>query len=135
MQKIDGLKQLLGQQQTPLSIKTFATRLMDDLANCHCLIYGKDPHRILAQLALISDSLHYETFDKRIDLSVEGKIIIADDLPLHYCLQGNQFAAKGRCSILPRVCGVDLYLNHYNENKGMIRQNFSFSVKKLFQQR
>ncbi|NOQ35037.1 MAG: hypothetical protein GQ569_03985 [Methylococcaceae bacterium] len=131
MREIHGLKQLYDSQQNALPIDKLAELLMDDLANCHCVIYGENQQQILAKLDLVPDSLFYERFDKRIDLSVAGQITSNEHPPLTYCLQGKNFSISGRCSVLPQVCGVDLYLSHYDENDGFARQNFSVPLKKL----
>lgn len=133
MRQIHGLKQLCKDQRNDLSTKKLATLLIKDLADCYCLIYGSQ-QQILAKLNLIPNSLHYEPFDKRIDLAVEGKIRVTDSPPLTYHLIGNNFSLSGRCSLLPQICGVDLYLTHYQKNTKIAWQNFSFSVKKLYQE-
>ena len=88
----------------------------------------------LAELKIIPGSLYYEMFDQRIEFTVAGEIENNQFVPLTYKVQGNKFGFYGRCSTIPRVCGVDLYLNQsYTQKVGdMIRQNFSVSVKKLF---
>lgn len=134
MRQIHGLTQLSDSQQSFLPIDKLAMLLMKDLTNCHCLIYGENQHQILARLDLVADSFFYDQFDKRIDLAVAGKIISTEHPPLTYCLSGLVFSITGRCSILPKVCGVDLYLSHYDESNGLARQYFSISVKKLHQQ-
>ena len=131
MRQIHGLKQLGRLQEGYLSVDELAVLLMKDLGNCDCLIYGRQ-QQILAKLNLIADSLFYEPFDKRIDLIVEGKIIETHYPPLTYHLRGNDFSLSGRCSLLPQVCGVDLYLTHYQKETTRVWQNFSFSVKKLY---
>jgi len=64
---------------------------------------------------------------------VSGPIIRNDCVPLTYRLQGKQFGVSGRCSLLPMVCGVDLYLQRsYTGVVGDIaRQRFSFHLKPL----
>jgi hypothetical protein len=72
-------------------------------------------------------------FDQRIDLIVAGPILRNDCVPLIYRLQGEQFAISGRCSMIARVCGVDLYLQRsYTGVIGDIaRQKFSIALKPL----
>ncbi len=114
--------------------------LLSDLRHCRCTIYGcigDDDQIVLAELDLLPNGLEYEMFDQRIDLVVAGPILRADCVPLTYCLQGDQFSITGRCSMIARVCGVDLYLQRsYTGVVGDIaRQKFAIPVKELLPMR
>lgn len=89
---------------------------------------------LLAELKIIPDSLYYDMFDQRIEFTVAGEIVNDQFVPLIYIVQGELLTFHGRCSTIPQVCGVDLYLNaSYTGTKAdMVRQKFSVSVKKLF---
>ncbi len=134
MRHVQGLERLCAAETDYLNIEKLTGLLLKDLRDCHFSIYGQSPQQLLAQLDLASDGLFYEQFDKRIDLTLHGKIACKDSPPLTYSLQGEHLAISGRCSILPQVCGVDLYLNHYDEETGEVRQNFSIQVKQLHRQ-
>ena len=134
MRQIQGLTQLCANTDSYITLDKLATLLLADLENCRFFIYGESSQEILAQLNLAVDGLLYEQFDKRIDLIFQGIVISKAQPPLSYCLKGEHFSISGRCSVLPQICGVDLYLNHYDEDNGWIRQNFSISLKKLQQQ-
>jgi len=136
MRQEHGLEVLLQQESRHLSAKILAQLLLDDLQDCCCKIYGKKTNEVpvlLAELNLIADSLYYDKFDQRIDFIVMGDIINTDYVPLIYSVDGQVFSLKGRCSMIRRVCGVDLYLNKtYTGRLGdSVRQSFSVSVKKL----
>jgi hypothetical protein len=110
--------------------------LLNDLENCLCSIFGKTKVEVpvlLAELKIVPQSLYYEMFDQRIDFEVSGKIINYQYVPLTYVVQGDKYSFNGRCSIIPKVCGVDLYLSkNYTQHTGdVVRQKFSISVKKL----
>lgn len=133
-----GLEKLRRQQPGLLNAQKLAELLLADLRHCHCSIYGcigDDERVLLAELDLLPDSLIYEMFDQRVDLIVAGPILRADCVPLTYRLQGEQFAISGRCSMIARVCGVDLYLQRsYTGVVGDIaRQKFAIPVKSLLQ--
>lgn len=134
MRHIQGLERLCATETDYLNMERLARLLLKDLSDCHFFIHGQDPQQTLAQLELTTDGLFYEQFDKRIDLTLQGRIVCKDSPPLTYTLKGKHIAISGRCSVLPQVCGVDLYLNHYDEATGEVRQNFSIPVKKLYQQ-
>lgn len=136
MRQIHGLEKLIEQQPGRLNAQKLAELLLADLRACRCSIYGTigdDDKVLLAELDVLPDSLTYEMFDQRIDLIVEGPILRNDCVPLIYRLQGEQFAISGRCSMIARVCGVDLYLQRsYTGVIGDIaRQKFSIALKPL----
>lgn len=136
MRQIHGLEKLIEQQPGRLNAQKLAELLLTDLHGCRCSIYGTigdDDRVLLAELDLLPDSLAYEMFDNRIDLIVAGPILRNDCVPLIYRLQGEQFAISGRCSMIARVCGVDLYLQRsYTGVIGDIaRQKFSIALKPL----
>ncbi|MDT4288895.1 hypothetical protein RO575_04955 [Methylomonas sp. MO1] len=138
MRKIHGLEKLVEQQPARLNAQILAELLLTDLHQCRCSIYGTigdDDRVLLAQLALLPGGIEYEMFDQRIDLVVAGPILRNDCVPLVYRLQGEQFALSGRCSMIARVCGVDLYLQRsYTGVVGDIaRQKFAIPLKPLLQ--
>ncbi|OAI06031.1 hypothetical protein A1353_10105 [Methylomonas methanica] len=138
MRQIHGLEKLVEQQPGRLNAPKLAELLLTDLRECRCSIYGTigdDDKVLLAELGLLPESLEYEMFDQRIDLIVAGPILRNDCVPLIYRLQGEQFAISGRCSMIARVCGVDLYLQRsYTGVIGDVaRQKFSIPLKPLLQ--
>ncbi len=136
MRQLHGLENLRQQYPGRLNAQALAGLLLTDLASCHCTIYGcigDDNQVVLAELGLLTDSLAYEMFDQRIDFIVAGPIQRADCVPLTYCLQGQVFSITGRCSMIARVCGVDLYLQRsYTGVVGDIaRQKFAIPISPL----
>ena len=136
MKQIYGLQKIRRQHPERLSAAKLAEILLSDLQHCYCEIYGcigEDDKIPLAKLGLLPESLQYEMFDQRIDLCVAGPILRADALPLTYRLQGRVFAITGRCSMISRVCGVDLYLqaSYTGVVDDIARQKFSIAVPPL----
>jgi len=137
MRQEQGLDRLVENFSGILSAKKLSRLLLDDLVDCQCSIYGKmvdEKTVLLAELKIVKDSLTYEMFDQRIDFIVIGEIINDQYFPLTYQVKGNLYGFQGRCSTIPKVCGVDLYLSKtYTECIGdSVRQHFSIPVKKLF---
>ena len=133
MKQLHGLEKLKQQYPGTLNAAKLAEILLDDLRDCQCTIYGcidDDEQIVLAKLNLLPETLNYESFDQRIDLNVAGQILRNDCVPLTYCLKGRLFSITGRCSIIARVCGVDLYMCHnYSQQIGdTVRQRFSVSI-------
>ena len=136
MKQLHGLENLAQSLRKPINVSQLAQTLIDDLQQCECTIYGciaDDPYVELARLQLLPETLNYEMFDQRIDLNVAGVILRDDCVPLTYRLSGKQFAITGRCSMIARVCGVDLYLHSsYTGRVGdFARQRFSLAVPAL----
>ena len=136
MKQFHGLDKLKLPHDGALKTNNLAELLSNDLQHCQCQIYGcigDDDKILLATLDLLPDSLNYDAFDQRIDLIVTGPILRNDCVPLTYRLQGKNFAISGRCSMIARVCGVDLYLQaSYTGIVGDIaRQKFSVAIKPL----
>ncbi|WP_198243052.1 hypothetical protein [methane-oxidizing endosymbiont of Gigantopelta aegis] len=131
MKKLHGIDVLFKPCQRVLTDRRIADVLLKDLAHCRFYIYGdyKGEHIILAELVLQEESLQYEPFDKRIDLSMAGVIKRTDSVPLTYRLQGEVFGVSGRCSVIPKVCGVDFYMGQsYSGNVGE-RIQMKFKIK------
>lgn len=139
MKRFHGLAQL-GQRLEGKSNGHFlAELLMQDLQQAQCRIFGSiaaGDQILLATLSLLTDSVNYDSFDQRLDFTVAGPILRNDCVPLTYRLQGGAFGISGRCSMIARVCGVDLYLQRsYTGIVGdMARQKFSIAIKPLLQQ-
>ena len=137
MRQVFGLNELLGGCSGNLTIKVLTGLLLEDLKNSHCLIIGEtadDESVVLANMPIIADTLYYEMFDQRIEFVVAGPILVSNYPALTYRVKGECFGFYGRCSTIPKVCGVDLYLSRsYTEVIGDVaRQKFSVSVTKLF---
>lgn len=136
MKQFHGLDKLCSSQQGWLKPRDLASALLGDLQDCQCRIFGcidDDDRILLATLILLPESLYYDAFDQRIDFIVAGPISRNDCVPLTYRLQARAFAITGRCSMIARVCGVDLYLQRsYTGVIGDIaRQKFSIDIKAL----
>ena len=137
MRNISGLENLRSQLPERLNVQKLAELLLHDFRRCHCCIYGnsedEDKNLLLAELFLLPETLVYDNFDHRIDFVVRGVILRADHVPLTYCLQAENLAICGRCSVIPKVCGVDLYLQQsYTCMVGDIAsQKFAIPVKPL----
>ena len=136
MRQEQGLNVLIQGYSGRITSTVLSRLLLNDLENCLCSIFGKtkeDVPVLLAKLKIVHQSLYYEMFDQRIDFEVSGEIINHQHVPLTYVVQGGKYSFSGRCSTIPKVCGVDLYLSKsYSKHIGdKVRQKFSISVKKL----
>ncbi len=139
MRKYKNLDLLLKQHGNDVNKMQFADLLINDLKQACCLIFGetKDEQAVLlAELKIQADSLDIHTglFQHQIEFVVEGEIVNDQYPALTYRVHGNTVEFYGRCSTIPQVCGVDLYLHKsYTAKAGdMAIQKFTIPVSKLF---
>lgn len=139
MRKYQHLDLLINNHNETVDKAAFAALLIDDLKQSCCLIYGKTDDEqpvLLAELTTQTDSLHLHTgfLHQRIEFVVRGKIINEQYPPLTYSVKGSTCGFHGRCSTIPQICGVDLYLDKsYTEKVGdEVKQKFTMPVNKLF---
>ncbi len=136
MRQYQGLDAFTVSPIRRLSTTALAAWLAEDLQQAQCLIYGRNLSEdavALAQLQLQAKSWLYHPIEQRIDFIVEGYIFRNDYLPLIYYLQGQKFSVSGRCSMIGKVCGVDLYLSasYTGEVGDFVQQRFSLPLKQL----
>ena len=139
MRREKGLQKLIENYSGRLGVDTLAGLLLADLKVATFSIFGNPENEadiLLSKLKIVPDSLYYEGFEKRIDFTVTGQIMANQCVPLTYRVQGDKYYFYGRCSTIPRVCGIDLYLSRsYTEKVGDIAwQRFSIDVNALFKQ-
>ncbi len=139
MRKYKNLELIVKQHNDALNIELFSNLLMDDLKQSCCLIFGEtidEEFVLLAELKIQRDSLFLSTgmFHQRIEFVVEGEIVNDQYPPLTYRVNGSNFLFYGRCSTIPQICGVYLYLDKsYTEKVGdCVKQKFTIPVNKLF---
>ncbi len=139
MRKYQNLKLLAKRYNGVVDKIVFADLLVDDLKQSGCFIFGEtidDQQVLLAELKTQPDSLSLNQgmFHQHIEFVVEGEII-SDQYPaITYSVNAATFRFYGRCSTIPQICGVDLYLDKsYTEKVGdCVKQKFSIPVSKLF---
>jgi len=138
MKRFHGLQDFADQTAGPLSYRALADWLLPRFTKAYCEIFGNlaDAPLLLARLDLIPQTLDYDAFDQRLDFVVGGTILRNDCVPLTYRLAAGEFGISGRCSMIGKVCGVDLYLQRsYTGTVGDIaRQKFSIDLKTLLTQ-
>jgi len=117
----------------------FSDLLIDDLKESSCSIFGETADEqavLLAELKIQMDSLdlHSGMFHQHIEFVVDGAIINDQYPALTYTVKGGTVLFFGRCSTIPQVCGVDLYLDKsYTDKEGdYVKQKFTIPVNKLF---
>ena len=117
----------------------FADLLVDDLKQSNCLIFGETTDEqpiLLAELKTQVESikLYSGLLHQRVEFVVEGAIINDQYPALTYSVNGATFRFYGRCSTIPQVCGVDLYLDKSYTGKvgDYVKQKFIIPVNKLY---
>ena len=139
MRKYQDLELLVKGYYGVVNKAVFGDLLLDDLKQSCCLIFGETVNEqtvLLAELKIQADSLYLDSgmFHQHIEFVVEGKIVNDQYPPLTYSVNGSTFRFYGRCSTIPQICGVDLYLDKsYTEKVGdCVKQKFTIPVYKLF---
>ncbi len=139
MRKYKNLEQLVQCHFGDVNKTVFANLLVEDLKQSCCLIFGQTADEqavVLAELKTQVDSLKIDSgmFHQRIEFVVEGEIVNDQYPPLTYSVNAGTFQFYGRCSTIPQICGVDLYLDKsYTEKTGdYVKQKFTIPVSRLF---
>jgi len=139
MRKYQNLNLLIKHNSGVENKTRLADLLVDDLKQSSCLIFGETSDEqsiLLAELIAQKDSIKVCSglFHLHIEFVVEGKIINDQYPALTYTVNGATFRFYGRCSTIPQVCGVDLYLDKsYTGKMGdSVKQKFTIPINKLF---
>ena len=139
MREYQNLELLVKRHNGAVNKTVFGDLLINDLKHSCCLIFGETVDEqpvLLAELKIQADSLYLDSgmFHQRIEFEVEGEIVNDQYPPLTYSVNGDTFRFYGRCSTIPQICGVDLYLDKsYTEKVGdRVKQKFTIPVYKLF---
>ncbi len=117
----------------------FSDLIMDDLKQSSCMIYGENADEelvLLAELKTQIDTIKLNSglFQQSIEFVVEGKITNDQYPAITYSVHGTTFRFYGRCSTIPQVCGVDLYLdkNYTGKSGDYVKQKLTIPVSKLY---
>ncbi len=139
MRKYKNLKLLVKHYDGILNKSKFSDLLAADLKQACCKIFGETIDEeliLLAELRIQENSLSHSSglFQQNIEFVVTGKIINDQFPALTYRVDTGTFQFFGRCSTIPQVCGVDLYLDKsYTEKVGdCVKQKLSVPVNHLF---
>ncbi len=139
MRKYQHLDRLIKHNSGVGNKTEFAELVMADLKQSNCFIYGetKDEGRVqLAELKTQLETIKFYNglFQQHIEFSVEGKIINDQYPAITYQVKGAILLFYGRCSTIPQVCGVDLYLDKSYTGKvgDCVKQKLTIPVSKLY---
>ena len=139
MRKYKNLEQLLKAYDSMISKQQFAILLAEDLKQACCQVFGETIDEelvLLAELKTEKDSISCSSglFQQYIEFFVVGKITSNQYPAIKYRVDTGTFQFFGRCSTIPQVCGVDLYLDKsYTEKVGdTVRQKLSVPVNQLY---
>lgn len=139
MRKYQHLSLLVKQNDGVGNKIEFADLIMDDLKKSSCMVYGKNADEklvLLAELKTQLDTLKLNSglFQQSIEFVVSGQITNDQYPAITYSVNGAIFRFYGRCSIIPQICGVDLYLDKsYTGTVGdYVKQKFTIPVNTLY---
>jgi hypothetical protein len=139
MRKYQHISLLVKQNNGVANKIEFSDLVMKDLKQSSCMIYGENIDEelvLLAELKTQLDTIKLNSglFQQSIGFVVEGKIANDQYPAIAYSVNGATFRFYGRCSTIPQVCGVDLYLDKSYTGKvgDDVKQKFTIPVSKLY---
>jgi len=139
MRKYQNLELLLKNFNGELNKTVFAELLMQDLKQSHCQIFGETIDEelvLLADLKTQANSVCVKSglLQQSIEFVLVGEIINNQYPALTYRVDTGTFQFYGRCSTIPQICGVDLYLDKsYTEKVGDgVKQKLTVPINPLF---
>jgi len=137
MRQLTGLERLLENHTGFIKPEQVAQYMQAQFKESHLLVYAEplgEQKTLLADLAIINDQMDYDLYQQRLELVFIGTVI-DEKIPLTYTIHGQDLSYLGRCSVIPKVCGVDLYFANYVQSKGQeIRQKIIIPIKDLVKQ-
>jgi len=137
MRQLTGLERFLENHTGFIKPEQVAQYMQSQFKGSHLLVYAEplgEQKTLLADLTIINDQMGYDLYQQRLELVFIGTVI-DEKIPLTYTIYGQDLSYLGRCSVIPKVCGVDLYFANYVQSKGQkVRQKIVISIKDLVKQ-
>jgi len=137
MRQLIGLERFLINHTGFIKPEQVAQYMQTQFKESHLLVYAEplgEQKTLLADLTIINDQMNYDLYQQRLELVFIGTVI-DEKIPLTYTIHGQDLSYLGRCSVIPKVCGVDLYFANYVQSKGQkIRQKIIIPIKDLVKQ-
>ena len=136
MRELKGLGLFLDNYTGMIKANTVAEFMQSQFSVSHLRVYAdpleEEKITLLADLSL--QEFSYDAFEQSIIWIFMGTVLDAS-IPLTYRIDGQQLQFTGRCSVIPKVCGVDLYFSHYQQQQGVrVRQKITVSIRDLVKQ-
>jgi len=137
MRQLNGLEKFLSTHSGFIKAEQVAQYIQAQFSNSHLLVYAEplnEQQTLLADLTLNGELASYEPYAQRLEFIYTG-YVDSCLIPLSYTINGVDLSFCGRCSVLPKVCGVDLYFSNYTRQEGFFaRQKITISIKELVKQ-
>jgi len=136
MRELKGLEIFLEDYKGMIKAEAVADFMQKQFIESHLRVYAdaldESQENVLADLTIQESS--YDAFSQSLSWHFSGKVL-QEAIPLTYCIKGKQLQFTGRCSVIPKVCGVDLYFSDYQKKQDfLVRQKIHVSIKDLIKQ-
>jgi len=137
MRQLTGLESFFINHSGSIKAEQVARFIQEQFSSCQLVVYAEplsEQKTVLAELDIDAEMTNYDSYAQRLELIFSGTVN-DEKIPLTYTINGLDLAYFGRCSVLSKVCGVDLYFSNYQRIKGSsARQKITISIKELVKQ-
>lgn len=134
MRQLTGLTHFFDKYTGTIKAGQVAEFMQEQFAGSDLIVYAEplsEQKTILAKLSFAAEMVNYDSYAQRLEFVFIGTVI-DEQIPLTYIISGLNLTFFGRCSVLPKVCGVDLYFSNYKRSKNFcVRQKITISIKDL----
>ncbi len=134
MRQLTGLEHFFTHHSGTIKAEPVAEFMQKQFNGSHLVVYAEplsEQKTVIATLALNSEMNAYDAYAQRLEMIFMGEVT-NESIPLTYTINGLDLSFYGRCSVLSKVCGVDLYFSNYKRVEGSVaRQKITISIKEL----
>lgn len=137
MRQLTGLESFFTQHQGSVTAEQVAQFMQEQFNHCQLVVYAEplsEQKTVLARLDINKEMISYDAYAQRLEFVFIGTVD-SEEIPLTYTINGAMLNYFGRCSVLSKVCGVDLYFSNYKRIAGSsVRQKITISIRDLVRQ-
>lgn len=137
MRQLTGLESFFIKNSGSIKAEQVAQFMQEQFRNSQLTVYAEplsEQQTVLAKLDISKDMITYDAYAQRLEFVFIGTVK-NEKIPLTYTIKGLDLSYIGRCSVLSKVCGVDLYFSNYQRiQNSAVRQKIIVSIKELVKQ-
>ena len=134
MRQLTGLGDFFIHHSGGIKAEQVAEFIQKQFNGSDLVVYAEplsEQKTVLAILAFNPEMSAYDAYAQRLEMIFMGEVT-NESIPLSYTIHGLDLSFYGRCSVLSKVCGVDLYFSNYKRSQGAaVRQKITLSIKEL----
>jgi hypothetical protein len=131
MRQLTGLECFFIENSGSIKAEQAAQFMQEQFRNSQLTVYAEplsEQQTVLATLDISKEIIEYDAYAQRLEFVFIGTDV-SEKIPLTYTINGVDLRYIGRCSVLPKVCGVVLYFSNYHRIKNSVaRLNVVVSI-------